>query len=51
MKASPISPGEKDITWPNQVAVQGRKASGTQKPQTSNVKPECLLITVPVTMS
>ena len=33
-----------DITWPDQVAPRGRKASSTRKikPQTSNLKPQIL---------
>ena len=39
MKVPPLGPGRGDITWPNQVAPRGRKASNTQnlKPQTSNL--------------
>ena len=39
MKGPPLRPGGKDITWPNQVAPRGRKASSTRKikPQTSNL--------------
>ena len=39
MKGSPLGPGGEDITWPDQVAPQGRKASSTRKikPQTSNL--------------
>ena len=35
----PLGPGGEDITWPNQVAPRGRKASSTRKikPQTSNL--------------
>ena len=35
-----MGPGEEDITWPDQVAPWGRKASGTRKikPQTSNLR-------------
>ena len=38
----PLGPGGEDITWPDQVAPRGRKASSTRgiKPQTSNVKPD-----------
>ena len=38
MKRPPLGPGGEDITWANQVAPQGRKASSTRKikPQTSN---------------
>ena len=39
MRAPPLGPGGEDITWPNQVAPRGRKASSTRKikPQTSNL--------------
>ena len=39
MKAPPLGPGGEDITWPDQVAPRGRKASSTRnlKPQASNV--------------
>ena len=38
MKGPPLGPGGEDITWPDQVAPQGRKAFMTRKikPQTSN---------------
>ena len=38
MKGPPLGPGGEDITWPEQVAPRGRKASSTRKikPQTSN---------------
>ena len=34
----PLGPGGEDITWPDQVAPRGQKASSTRKikPQTSN---------------
>ena len=37
MKSPPLGPGGEDITWPDQVAPWGRKASSTRKikPQTS----------------
>ena len=40
MEGPPLGPGEEDITWPDQVAPRGRKASSTRKikPQTSNLK-------------
>ena len=40
----PLGPGGEDITWPDQVAPRGRKASSTRKikPQTSNLNEECL---------
>ena len=42
MEGPPLGPGGEDITWPDQVAPRGRKASSTRKvkPQTSNLKPE-----------
>ena len=38
MKDAPLGPGGEDITWPNQVAPRGQKASITNKmkSQTSN---------------
>ena len=38
MEGPPLGPGGEDITWPDQVAPWGRKASSTRKikPQTSN---------------
>ena len=41
MECPPLGPGWEDITWPDQVAPWGRKASSTRKikPQTSNLKP------------
>ena len=38
MEGPPLGPGGEDITWPDQVAPRGRKASSTRKikPQTSN---------------
>ena len=38
MKGPPLGPGGEDITWPDQVARQGRRTSSTRnvKPQTSN---------------
>ena len=40
MEGPPLGPGGEDITWPDQVAPRGRKASSTRKikPQTSNPK-------------
>ena len=40
MESPPLGPAGEDITWPNQVAPRGRKASSTtqNKPQTSNLK-------------
>ena len=42
MKGAPLGPGGEDITWPNQVAPRGRKASSTRalKRQTSNLQPQ-----------
>ena len=39
MEGPPLRPGGEDITWPDQVAPRGRKASSTRKikPQTSNL--------------
>ena len=39
MKGPPLGPGGEDITWPDQVAPRGRKASSTRnhKPQTSKL--------------
>ena len=39
MKGPPLGPGGEEITWSDQVAPQGRKASSTGKikPQTSNL--------------
>ena len=44
MEGPPLGPGGEDITWPDQVASRGRKASSTRKikPQTSNRKSEKL---------
>ena len=41
MEGPPLGPGGEDITWPNQVAPRGRKASSTRKikPQTPNLMP------------
>ena len=38
MEGPPLGPGGEDITWPDQVAPRGRKASSTRKikPQTSS---------------
>ena len=38
LEGPPLGPGGEDITWPDQVAPRGRKASSTRKnkPQTSN---------------
>ena len=40
MEAPPLGSGGEDITWPDQVAPRGRKASSTRKikPQTSNLR-------------
>ena len=39
MEGPPLGPRGEDITWPDQVAPRGRKASSTRKmkPQTSNL--------------
>ena len=39
MKGPTLGPGGEDITWSDQVAPQGRKASSTRnlKPETSNL--------------
>ena len=39
MEGPPLGPGGEDITWPDQVAPRGQKASSTRKikPQTSNL--------------
>ena len=39
MEGPPLGPGGEDITWPDQVAPRGRKATSTRKikPQTSNL--------------
>ena len=39
LEGPPLGPGGEDITWPDQVAPRGRKASSTRKvkPQTSNL--------------
>ena len=39
MKGPPQGPGGEDVTWPDQVAPRGRKASSTRnlKPHTSNL--------------
>ena len=39
MEGPPLGPGGEDITWPDQVAPRGLKASSTRKikPQTSNL--------------
>ena len=39
MEGPPLGPAGEDITWPDQVAPRGRKASSTRKikPQTSNL--------------
>ena len=51
LEGPPLGPGGEDITWPDQVAPRGRKASGTRKikPQTSNILQGHLqLLPVPV---
>ena len=44
LEGPPLGPGGGDITWPDQVAPRGRKASSTRKikPQTSNLNYPCL---------
>ena len=44
MEGLPLGPGGEDITWPDQVAPRGRKASSTRKikPQTSKVFRNCI---------
>ena len=39
MEGPPLGPGGEDITWPDQVAPRGRKATSTRKikPQTSSL--------------
>ena len=39
MEGPPLGPGGEDISWPDQVAPRGRKASSTRKikPQPSNL--------------
>ena len=41
MKGPPLGPDGENITWPDQVAPRGLKASSTRnlKPQTSNLQP------------
>ena len=48
MKEPPLGPGGKDITWPDQVAPRGRKASSTRKikPETRNLNEERWLTTL-----
>ena len=43
MEGPPLGPGGEGITWPDQVAPRGRKASSTRKikPQTSNPSKAC----------
>ena len=38
MKGPPLEPSGEDITWPDQVAPRGRKASSTRK-----IKPQTFL--------
>ena len=46
MKGPPLGPGVEDITWPDQMAPRGRKASSTReiKPQTSNLYPSTWMV-------
>ena len=39
MRGPPLGPGGEDITRHDRVAPRGRRTSGTQKRQTSNLKP------------
>ena len=50
MEGPPLAPGGEDITWPDQVAPRGRKASSTRKikPQTSNLSAICVTVTLAV---
>ena len=41
MKGHPVGPGGEDITWPDQVAPRGRKASSTRKVKPQNLKTPC----------
>ena len=53
MEGPPLGPGGEDITWPDQVAPRGRKASSTRKikPQTSSLKDiESRSETIPTTI-
>ena len=45
MEGPPLGPGGEDITWSNQMAPRGRKASSTRKikPQTSNLSWEFII--------
>ena len=49
MEGPPLGPGGEDITWPDQVALRGQKASSTRKikPQTSNLFQSAALIDAP----
>ena len=40
MKGPPLGPGVEDITWPDQVALRGRRTPSTRKvkPQTSHLR-------------
>ena len=52
MKGPPLGPGGEDITWPNQVAPRGQKASSTRKIKTQNPKPIiCLSLTQHFTLN
>ena len=50
MEGPPLGPGGENITWPDQVAPRGRKASSTRKikPQTSNLCPSRRLPLLPL---
>ena len=39
MEGPPLGPGAEDITWPDQVAPRGRKASSTRKTKLQASKP------------
>ena len=57
MEGPPLGPGGEDITWPDQVAPRGRKASSTRKikPQTSNLLQQlqklCIILSVTMYIS
>ena len=43
MEGPPLGPGGEDITWPDQVAPRGRKASSTRKIKPQTLKPTFLV--------
>ena len=53
LKGPPVEPGGEDITWLDQVAPRGRKASSTRKikHQTSNILSVCGLTGTPERVS